>query len=449
MEKVFEIKGLYKEYKLGVVGRGTLYRDLQSFWARLRKKEDPNSVIGRESEEAFNKKNILALNNINLEINKGEVLGIIGANGAGKSTLLKVLSRITSPTKGTIKIKGRIASLLEVGTGFHGELTGRENIYLNGSINGMKKKEITEKLSEIVKFAGVENFIDTPVKRYSSGMVVRLGFAVAAYLDPDILIVDEVLAVGDATFQKKAINKMNSVSKEDGRTVLFVSHNMHSIRKLCTKVVIMNNGAVLDSGNTEAMVNKYLNKNHDIRKTYEHISWKKNDHGPGGNIVKLKSLSTKNLLGENLKEFSMNEQILIEAEFWVLKEGFQVCCLFEFYRGEPGEEVQIFQSFNDYVSKPWGKQANLSPGLYSSKCFLPKNIFEEGLIDVNIVIFLPPGDLDGSAQVSHPKKSSGAISFNVFEDNSSTSSRGSFPYGWSKYSQMRLKIDWSTKKIEE
>ena len=212
MDKVIEIQGLYKEYKLGVIGRGTLYRDVQSWWAKLRNKEDPNTIIGRESDSLVNKKNILALENINFYINKGEVLGIIGANGAGKSTLLKVLSRITSPSKGQIKVKGRIASLLEVGTGFHGELTGKENIYLNGAINGMTKKEISKKLSEIINFAGVERFIDTPVKRYSSGMVVRLGFAVAAYLDPDILIVDEVLAVGDATFQKKQLIKWKQLA---------------------------------------------------------------------------------------------------------------------------------------------------------------------------------------------------------------------------------------------
>mgnify|MGYP001159502950 CR=1 FL=1 len=231
MNNVIKIENLYKEYRLGVIGHGTLYRDLQSFWANIRGRDDPNSIIGNENIGINHKRNILALKNINLEVQKGEVLGIIGQNGAGKSTLLKILSRITSPTKGIIKIKGNVASLLEVGTGFHTELTGRENIYLNGAINGMNKKEIDKKLDEIVDFAGVEKFLDTPVKRYSSGMIVRLGFAVSAYIEPDILIVDEVLAVGDASFQKKAINKMKDVSSNHGRTVLFVSHNMNSIRK--------------------------------------------------------------------------------------------------------------------------------------------------------------------------------------------------------------------------
>ena len=201
MSEILRIENMYKEYRLGIIGHGTLYRDLQSFWAKLLNKEDPNSLLGTNSHNVKGK--FLALQNINLVVKRGEVLGIIGANGAGKSTLLKIISRITTPSKGIIKAKGKISSLLEVGTGFHPELTGRENIYLNGAINGMNKKEVSKKLDEIVDFAGVEAFLDTPVKRYSSGMHVRLGFAVAAHLEPDILVVDEVLAVGDVAFQKK------------------------------------------------------------------------------------------------------------------------------------------------------------------------------------------------------------------------------------------------------
>ena len=238
MSTVIKIENLYKEYRLGVIGHGTLYRDLQSWWAKARGKPDPNSLLG-VADPHEGKDRILALNDINLEVKDGEVLGIIGANGAGKSTLLKILSQVTAPTSGTIKYKGRVSSLLEVGTGFHTELTGRENIYLNGAINGMNKKEVSRKLDEIVHFAGVEQFLDTPVKRYSSGMFVRLGFAVAAHLDPDILVVDEVLAVGDASFRKKAIGKMQDVSKEEGRTVLFVSHNMESIKKLCARSILL------------------------------------------------------------------------------------------------------------------------------------------------------------------------------------------------------------------
>jgi len=251
------VEHLYKEYRLGTIGHGTLYRDVQSWWATVRGREDPNTLIGHTGT-GHARDQVLALNDINLEIQAGEVLGIIGANGAGKSTLLKILSRVTAPTSGTIKVKGNIASLLEVGTGFHKELTGRENIYLNGAINGMDQKEVSRKLDEIVEFAGVEQFIDTPVKRYSSGMFVRLGFAVAAHLDPDIMVVDEVLAVGDASFQKKAIGKMQEVSKGEGRTVLFVSHNMDSIKRLCSRGILLKHGTISNVGSADEIVSNYL-----------------------------------------------------------------------------------------------------------------------------------------------------------------------------------------------
>ncbi len=257
MNTVLKIENLYKEYILGVIGHGTLYRDMQSWWANLRGKEDPNSLIGNFGKNKI-RDQILALKEINLEVKEGEVLGIIGSNGAGKSTLLKVLSRVTAPSSGEIKIRGRIASLLEVGTGFHSELTGRENIYLNGAINGMNKQAVDKKLDEIVDFSGVEVFLDTHVKRYSSGMYVRLGFAIAAHLDPEILVVDEVLAVGDASFQKKAIGKMQDVSKDEGRTVLFVSHNLESIKMLCTRSILMQKGQIVKSGSSEDVVNFYL-----------------------------------------------------------------------------------------------------------------------------------------------------------------------------------------------
>jgi len=257
VNSVLKIENLYKEYILGVIGHGTLYRDLQSWWAKLRGGEDPNSMIGNFGRSG-KRDRILALNNISLDVKEGEVLGIIGSNGAGKSTFLKILSRVTAPTKGKIKVRGRIASLLEVGTGFHSELTGRENIYLNGAINGMNKHAVDKKLDEIVEFSGVELFLDTPVKRYSSGMYVRLGFAIAAHIDPEILVVDEVLAVGDASFQKKAIGKMQDVSKDEGRTVLFVSHNLESIKSLCTRSILLKNGKIIKRGTSEDVVNFYL-----------------------------------------------------------------------------------------------------------------------------------------------------------------------------------------------
>jgi lipopolysaccharide transport system ATP-binding protein len=309
MSTVIKIENLYKEYRLGVIGHGTLYRDLQSWWAKLRGKEDPNSLIGHESNNTI-KDQILALNNINLEVNNGDALGIIGANGAGKSTLLKILSRVTAPTSGTIKVKGRIASLLEVGTGFHKELTGRENIYLNGAINGMNRYEVNKKLDDIVDFAGVAQFIDTPVKRYSSGMYVRLGFSVAAHLEPDILVVDEVLAVGDARFQKKAIGKMQDVSKENGRTVLFVSHNMASIQALCRKAILLENGKVTYEGNSEDVVNYYIQKsNEDLRACAVIDS---NARGLTGNKRVFQSLRILNQSGEEVSSFKLGDEIIFE-----------------------------------------------------------------------------------------------------------------------------------------
>ena len=250
-----------KLYRLGLVGTGTLSHDLNRWWqTKVLHHEDPYLRVGEVNDRAHkgNSDYVWALKDITFDVKEGEVVGIIGKNGAGKSTLLKLLSRVTSPTTGTIRAKGRIASLLEVGTGFHGEMTGRENIYMNGSILGMTRQEINRKLDEIIDFAGIERYIDTPVKRYSSGMTVRLGFAVAAFLDPEILVVDEVLAVGDAEFQKKAIGKMQDVSRGEGRTVLFVSHNMSAIRSLCERGILLDNGMVYYDGTVSDTIGEYL-----------------------------------------------------------------------------------------------------------------------------------------------------------------------------------------------
>jgi lipopolysaccharide transport system ATP-binding protein len=259
-ETILKVEELSKQYRLGLVGTGSLVHDLNRFWHRIRGKEDPYLQIGsvNDRSSAATGDYVWALRDINFEVKKGEVLGIIGQNGAGKSTLLKLLSRVTSPTTGAIKSRGRIASLLEVGTGFHPELTGRENIYLNGAILGMTKAEIASKIDQIISFSGCEMYIDTPVKRYSSGMTVRLAFAVAAHLEPDILVVDEVLAVGDAEFQKKAIGKMQEISSGDGRTVLFVSHNMVSVASLCTRCIVLVNGEIAFNGDTNEAISFYL-----------------------------------------------------------------------------------------------------------------------------------------------------------------------------------------------
>ncbi len=257
-----KVDNLSKLYRLGQVGTGTLSHDLKRWWAQARGKEDPYLKIGMVNDRSKKGGDYSwALKDINFEINKGDVLGVIGTNGAGKSTLLKILSRVTSPTEGTIRVKGRIASLLEVGTGFHPEMTGRENIFMNGAILGMSKHEIIRKFDDIVEFAGIARYIDTPVKRYSSGMYVRLAFAVAAHLESEILIVDEVLAVGDIEFQKKCLSKMNDISHNDGRTVLFVSHNLPSVQALCNRGVMLEHGKVKITGNINDVLAEYLKKN--------------------------------------------------------------------------------------------------------------------------------------------------------------------------------------------
>lgn len=261
MSTVIEFNNVSKEYRLGLVSTQTLSHDLNRWWKmHILGKEDPYLKVGsvNDRSKAADSDFVWALKDINFKIEQGDVVGIIGKNGAGKSTMLKLLSRVTGPTTGTIRTKGRIGALLEVGTGFHSEMTGRENIYMNGAILGMTKKEISHKLDEIVDFSGCERYIDTPVKRYSSGMIVRLGFAVAAFLEPEILVVDEVLAVGDAEFQQKAIGKMQDVSSGEGRTVLFVSHNMESIRTLCHHGILLDKGSIAYTGDIESVVEKYL-----------------------------------------------------------------------------------------------------------------------------------------------------------------------------------------------
>lgn len=266
MSTVIKVENISKQYRLGNVGLGSLSHDLNRWWYSVRGKENPYLKIGEENDRSVKGESeyVWALRDINFEVKQGEVLGIIGRNGAGKSTLLKILSRTTTPTTGQVKIKGRVASLLEVGTGFHPDLTGRENIFLNGAILGMTKKEIKNKFDEIVNFAGVERYIDTPVKRYSSGMYVRLAFAVAAHLDPEVLIIDEVLAVGDSNFQKKAMSKMKNISVIEGKTVLLVSHNISAIQKLCENAIVLKNGKIEGMGDVKKIIDRYLTGERDF-----------------------------------------------------------------------------------------------------------------------------------------------------------------------------------------
>lgn len=307
---VIKVENLSKQYRLGTVGTGSFAHDVNRIWYRVRGKEDPYLRIGEvnQRDKASDSEYVWALTDVNFEVNQGDVLGIIGRNGAGKSTLLKILSRTTAPTKGSIKIKGRIASLLEVGTGFHPELTGRENIFLNGAILGMTKKEIRSKFDEIVDFAGVERYIDTPVKRYSSGMYVRLAFGVAAHLEPEILVVDEVLAVGDAEFQKKALGKMKDVSSNQGRTVLFVSHNMSAVQNLCTKGLLMNHGTVTVGGEIQTVIRHYQELNESTAGSWDNLIRK----GSGKCMVTGLAIETEE--GQELQRFRLGDFISIKID---------------------------------------------------------------------------------------------------------------------------------------
>ena len=301
-------ENISKQYRLGEVGTGTITHDLNRFWSKLRGKEDPYLTIGEANNRAVKSDSeyVWSLKDINFEVNQGDAVGIIGRNGAGKSTLLKLLSKVTKPTTGSFKVNGRIASLLEVGTGFNPEMTGRENIYLNGAILGMRKHEIDRKFDEIVDFSGVERYIDTPVKRYSSGMYVRLAFAVAAHLESEILIVDEVLAVGDAEFQKKCLGKMGDVSKGEGRTVLFVSHNLSAVKTLCSKGILLENGLLRFEGNIDSTLNSYLlnnSNNGDSSKiTFELNNLKE---------AQILSVELKDSAGRNCTEFFTNQEIFM------------------------------------------------------------------------------------------------------------------------------------------
>ncbi len=313
-----KIENLSKQYRLGVVSTGTLSHDLNRWWAtKILRKEDPYLKIGEVNDRTTKgcSDYVWALKDINMEIKQGDVVGIIGKNGAGKSTLLKLLSRVTAPTTGTIKYKGRIASLLEVGTGFHPEMTGRENIYMNGAIMGMSRAEITRKLDEIVDFSGCERYLDTPVKRYSSGMTVRLGFAIAAHIEPDILVVDEVLAVGDAEFQKKAIGKMQDVSKGEGRTVLFVSHNMTSIKQLCNVGYVLHNGSVQYSGDVKDAVEFYIGEGGSSENQYfDDLST-----APGNEVIRIKSFEI--FASNEANQINIETGITFRLAFMCYKEN--------------------------------------------------------------------------------------------------------------------------------
>jgi len=365
MSIAIKVENLSKQYRLGQIGSGTISKDLNRWYARVRGKEDPYATIGEVNDRTQKGTSDFAwaLKDINFEVQQGEVLGIIGRNGAGKSTLLKVLSKVTAPSTGSIKAKGRIASLLEVGTGFHPEMTGRENIYMNGTIMGMTKHEINRKLDEIVDFAGVAKYLDTPTKRYSSGMSVRLGFAIAAHLEPEILIVDEVLAVGDAEFQKKAIGKMQDVANGEGRTVLFVSHNMGSIQKLCTKGLLLNQGFISFMGDTTETIKKY-NSIFKEKPTYQIDESNKE--------VYFKSIAVEQANNDNnsfLTDASINIKLLIDSNINITP-GTKILVRILSVNGMVlfCDETNIISNKKEYVLKV--APLTFMKGVYSLNCII-------------------------------------------------------------------------------
>lgn len=381
-DKVLSVENVWKQYRIGTVGTGMLGQDLKRWWYATTGRPDPFERIAESNDRSVRATSdfVWALQDVSFDLKRGDVLGIVGRNGAGKSTLLKLLSRVTTPTKGEIKIKGRVASLLEVGTGFNPELTGRENIFLNGTILGMRKAEIIRQFDEIVSFSGVERYIDTPVKRYSSGMYVRLAFAVAAHLDPEILIVDEVLAVGDAEFQRKCLGKMKDVSGQ-GRTILFVSHNMAAVKTLCTSAVLMDKGKVVLRGDVESITSAYMKSQVGdgiIDRAF--VRWNA-DEAPSSHTFVLDSVRMMNKSGDITGNFYTNEPVRIQIDYKVLRsiEGSRVLVTLMDSQG-----VVVFLSTNQ--TEEVGEK---TPGTYVTTCVIPENILNRGTYYISVRIGKP------------------------------------------------------------
>jgi lipopolysaccharide transport system ATP-binding protein len=389
-DTVIQVANVSKRYRLGVVGTGTLSHDLNRWWAKVRGRPDPTLKVGQavaDSRQAPDVGDRLptsdymwALKDLSLEVHRGEILGIIGRNGAGKSTLLKILSRVTAPTSGEVRVKGRIASLLEVGTGFHPELTGRENILLNGAILGMRKAETARKLDEIVAFSGVEQYIDTPVKRYSSGMYVRLAFAVAAHLEPDILLVDEVLAVGDAEFQKKCIGKMKDVGAA-GRAVLVVSHQLNNISSLCPQCVLLDQGRIVMSGDTSQVLEHYVSHSH---KAAAEVVWDDPTTAPGSDRIRLHAVRVLSPTGKATSDLDIQQEIVLLVSYWNLQEGVSPKVSIVL-RGQVGEAVlaSVNLPSENSTDDPWFGRP-FPVGMFETECRFPANLLNTMMYHLDI-----------------------------------------------------------------
>jgi len=430
-DPAISVEGVSKIYRIGLrdqvndsIGRSLLqfvksplsnYRKYRSLY-----KFSDEVLSGADAGDDI----LWALRDVSFDVQQGEVVGIIGVNGAGKSTLLKVISRITPPTKGKITIRGRVSSLLEVGTGFHPELTGRENVYLNGTILGMRKLEVDRKFDEIIEFSGVEKFLDTPVKRYSMGMRVRLAFAVAAHLEPEILIIDEVLAVGDAEFQKKCLNKMEDVGQE-GRTVLFVSHNMAAVTRLCNRGILLSAGSILEDGNTHAIVSSYLTSGLGTTAARD---WSASE-APGDDSVRLRALRVVDQQGSVSEGVDIRKKVGLQMEFDVLEPGH---ILLPYFRLTNEEGVSIFSTIDQDLQ--WHSKTR-EPGRYVSTAWVPENLLSEGMIYVQAA-------MRTEHRKYRPFQEADAIAFNVIDTMEGGSARGEWV--GKLLGAVRPKLDWTT-----
>jgi lipopolysaccharide transport system ATP-binding protein len=432
MSTVIKVNGLSKAYQLGQFSTGTITDDIRRWWALKRGKEDPYLKIGEVNDrtKASSNKIVWSLKDIGFEIKGGDSVGVIGRNGAGKSTLLKLLSQITSPTSGNIKILGRVASLLEVGTGFHPELTGKENVFLNGAILGMSKDEIKRKFDEIVDFSGVERYLDTPVKRYSSGMYVRLAFAVAAHLESEILIVDEVLAVGDVEFQKKCLGKMNDITKGEGRTILFVSHNLPMIASLCNKGLVLDQGRLVFDGLSSTAINYYQNGEN---LTPGKVSYPDEKTRPGDSLAGLVEAFLLNSHGEISAELNIVEAFTVKIVYEIKQAGLKNAYPNFHFLDQFGQYVFVTSPLKGMID------ANNAVGQYEAQCTIPANFLNAGNFSISVAFTC---DFNGAHTSFYEQN---AINFSMIEDlNNSPTRIGN--YGGALPGTVRPILNWGIEK---
>ncbi|NDK54531.1 ABC transporter ATP-binding protein [Pontibacter fetidus] len=372
-DKIIQVENISKLYHLGTIGTGSFRQDMQKWWNRhMLRKQDPFFDLATVNQNNKNRNYIWALKDVSFDVLQGESIGIIGSNGSGKSTLLKIISRITKPTTGSIKGRGKVSSLLEVGTGFNKELTGRENIFISGYILGMSKAEVTAKFDEIVAFSGIEDFIDTPVKRYSSGMYVRLAFAVAAHLEPDILIVDEVLAVGDADFQKKCLGKMREVSQADGRTILFVSHSMQAVKNLCDKAIWLNNGKLMANGPVSGVINSYLS---DVKKQKLKQTWHIKAEAPGNEWIRMHAVELIPQVTDADAPLDIRVPLLVRIKFWNMTDNLVLSM-----------GLHLFTYGGDCIFDVPAPAITCHKGIVEAECLIPGNFLNDGSYYISILI---------------------------------------------------------------